>query len=69
MSAEDVVENFPEQITIGASGFTPAGYPKVIPGAFAQRINNSKYPEKFSINLYTGASTGDELDGVLARTE
>ncbi|CAF4678285.1 unnamed protein product, partial [Rotaria sp. Silwood2] len=40
----------------------------VIPGAFAQRIKNSKNPENFSINLYTGASTGDELDGVLART-
>jgi acetyl-CoA hydrolase/succinyl-CoA:acetate CoA-transferase len=68
MSPEDVAEKFPEQITIGASGFTPAGYPKVIPGAFAQRIKNSKHPENFSINLYTGASTGDELDGVLART-
>ncbi|CAF1302270.1 unnamed protein product [Rotaria sordida] len=68
MSAEDVAEKFPEKVTIGASGFTPAGYPKVIPGAFAQRIKNSKNPENFSINLYTGASTGDELDGVLARS-
>ena len=68
MSAEDVAGKFPEQVTIGASGFTPAGYPKVIPGAFAQRISQSKNPENFSINLYTGASTGDELDGVLART-
>jgi acetyl-CoA hydrolase/succinyl-CoA:acetate CoA-transferase len=68
MSAEDVAEKFPEQVTIGASGFTPAGYPKVIPQAFAQRINQSKNPENFSINLYTGASAGDELDGVLART-
>ncbi|UJR16280.1 hypothetical protein I4U23_003186 [Adineta vaga] len=49
-------------------GFTPAVYPKVILGAFAQRIQNSKNPENFSINLYTGASTADELDGVLVRT-
>jgi succinyl-CoA:acetate CoA-transferase len=68
MSAENVVQQFPENITLGASGFTPAGYPKVIPGAFAQRIQNSPNPERFSINFYTGASTGDELDGVLART-
>ncbi|CAF0950776.1 unnamed protein product, partial [Adineta ricciae] len=68
MSADDVAQRMPEQITIGTSGFTPAGYPKVIPGAYAQRIQNSKNPENFSINLYTGASTGDELDGVLART-
>ncbi|CAF3758101.1 unnamed protein product [Rotaria magnacalcarata] len=68
MSAEDIAEKLPEKLTLGASGFTPAGYPKVIPRAYAQRIQNSKYPENFSINLYTGASTGDELDGVLART-
>jgi succinyl-CoA:acetate CoA-transferase len=68
ISAEDAAEKFPENVTLGTSGFTLAGYPKVIPGAFAQRIQNSKNPEKFSINLYTGASTGDELDGVLART-
>ncbi|CAF3490388.1 unnamed protein product [Rotaria socialis] len=68
MSAEDIAEKLPEKVTLGASGFTPAGYPKVVPGAFARRIENSKNPEKFSINLYTGASTGDELDGVLART-
>jgi len=68
MSAEDAASLFPEKVTIGASGFTPAGYPKLIPAAFAQRIVQSKNPENFSINLYTGASTGDELDGVLART-
>lgn len=68
MSAEDAAALFPEKVTIGASGFTPAGYPKVIPAAFAQRIAQSSNPENFSINLYTGASTGDELDGVLART-
>jgi len=68
ISPEDVAQKFPEKVTIGASGFTPAGYPKVIPGAFAQRIKNSPNPSNFSINLYTGASTGDELDGVLART-
>lgn len=68
MSAEDVADRFPRQVTIGTSGFTPAGYPKVIPGAFARRILSSSTPEEFSINLYTGASTGDELDGVLART-
>ncbi len=29
MSAEDIAEKFPEQVTIGASGFTLSGYPKV----------------------------------------
>ena len=68
MPAEEVANRLPSQVTIGTSGFTPAGYPKVIPGAFAQRIHSSRTPEDFAINLYTGASTGDELDGVLART-
>lgn len=68
MSAEEAAEKFPTNVTIGASGFTLAGYPKVIPAAFAKRIERSNQPEQFSINLFTGASTGDELDGVLART-
>lgn len=68
MSAEEAAEKFPRNVTIGASGFTLAGYPKVIPAAFAKRIENSNAKEEFSINLFTGASTGDELDGVLART-
>lgn len=68
LTAEDIAAKFPEQVTIGTSGFTLSGYPKVIPAAFAERIKNSPNPEKFSINLFTGASTGDELDGVLART-
>ena len=53
---------------IATSGFTTAGYPKVILGAFAQRITASLSPENFVIHLYTGASTGDQRDGVLART-
>ncbi|MCB1193549.1 MAG: succinate CoA transferase [Leptospiraceae bacterium] len=69
MTAEEVAVVLPEKVTIGASGFTPAGYPKVIPTAFAKRIEDeTKKGKEFSINLYTGASTGDELDGVLART-
>jgi succinyl-CoA:acetate CoA-transferase len=47
---------------IGTSGFTPAGYPKAVPIALAQRIRK----EKFKINLWTGASVGKELDGALA---
>jgi succinate CoA transferase len=45
------------------SGFT-AGYPKLIPQALVRR---AKAGERFKINLYAGASTGDAVDGVLAR--
>ncbi|MDL2330207.1 succinate CoA transferase [Desulfosarcina sp. OttesenSCG-928-A07] len=44
------------------SGFT-AGYPKLIPLALARRADAG---ERFKINLFAGASTGDILDGTLA---
>lgn len=49
-------------MNIGASGFTLAGYPKAVPLALAERIRQ----EPFQINLWTGASVGPELDGILA---
>lgn len=45
------------------SGFT-AGYPKQIPRELVRRAAQG---EKFKINLYAGASTGDQVDGVLAQ--
>ncbi len=69
MSAEDAASKIPQKCTLATSGFTPAGYPKVIPLAFAKRIEEDKKKGyEFAFNLYTGASTGDELDGALART-
>ncbi|MGD9876472.1 succinate CoA transferase [Desulfococcus sp.] len=44
------------------SGFT-AGYPKLIPQALVRRAEKG---ERFRINLFAGASTGDAVDGVLA---
>ena len=53
---------------IGVSGFTPSGYPKVIPTALAERGKALKADGvDFGISLYTGASVGDECDGALAR--
>ncbi len=55
---------------IGVSGFTPAGDPKLIPGAIAQRAEQlHAIGEPFQITLFTGASTGDYCDGVLARAK
>jgi succinyl-CoA:acetate CoA-transferase len=45
------------------SGFTPTGYPKAVPLALAKRIEK----EHFKIQVFTGASVGDELDGALVR--
>ena len=53
---------------VGFSGFTPAGAPKVIPGAIARRAKTFHAENKeFKIGIYTGASTGDVLDGELIR--
>jgi succinyl-CoA:acetate CoA-transferase len=47
------------------SGFT-AGYPKLIPQELVKRSENG---EQFKINLFAGASTGDMVDGILAKAD
>ena len=54
--------------TVGFSGFTPAGAPKSIPRALAERAEDEHTANReFQIGVLTGASTGDSLDGALAR--
>ena len=52
-------------MNLGVSGFTPAGYPKAVPLALAERMKANP----FQINLWTGASVGKELDGALAEVK
>lgn len=47
------------------SGFT-AGYPKLIP---QELVNRSESGEQFKINLFAGASTGEMVDGILAKAD
>jgi succinyl-CoA:acetate CoA-transferase len=52
---------------IGMSGFTGSGYPKEVPVALARRIADANFRgQKFQVSVFTGASTGPELDGALA---
>jgi len=52
---------------VGCSGFTAAGCPKVVTQALAQRAEaEHAQGREFKIGLFTGASTGDTIDGVLA---
>ena len=51
--------------TVGVSGFTSAGYPKLVPGALAERAEAG---EDLRLTVISGASVGDELDGRLARS-
>jgi len=56
--------------TVGMSGFTAAGYPKAVPLALAERIEAAHAAgDPFSIKVWTGASTGPELDGALAKAK
>lgn len=68
MSAEEAARLVKNNDNVGFSGFTAAGCPKVVPLAIA------KYAEEehakgnpFKIGVFTGASTGDYIDGALSR--
>ena len=55
---------------VGISGFTLSGTPKTVLPEVAKRAEEAHAAGKpFKINLYTGASTGDSIDGVLTRAK
>ena len=67
MSAEEAAALIQPGAQIGMSGFTGSGYPKAVPMALARRITDAHLRgQKFKVNVFTGASTGPELDGALA---
>lgn len=64
-TAKEAANLIEDGMTIATSGFTPSGYPKAIPTALAKRGENG---EEIGVTLITGASVGDELDGMLSRS-
>lgn len=67
-SAEAAAALIPNGATVGMSGFTGAGYPKGLPQAIADRAKAEHAQGKpYKINVWTGASTAPECDGVLAQ--
>ncbi len=70
LTAEEAAELVQNGQTVGFSGFTPAGSPKAIPAAIAQRARREhEAGREFKIGVITGASTGKSLDGALAEAE
>lgn len=65
MTAEDASKLIEKDMIIGVSGFTPSGYPKVVPLALAARAENEG---SVPITVWAGASVGDQLDGALTRS-
>ena len=67
LTAEEAASHIQHGQTVGFSGFTPAGAPKAIPLAVAQRAKvEHESGREFQIGVLTGASTGPSLDGALA---
>lgn len=68
ITAEEAASIVKNGDRVGFSGFTPAGAPKVVSKAIAEKaIKEHEAGREFKIGVYTGASTGDSLDGELAR--
>ncbi|PIE55160.1 MAG: acetyl-CoA hydrolase [Dethiosulfovibrio peptidovorans] len=63
MAPEEATLYIQEGNVVGCSGFTPAGYPKAVPSAMADRALAGG-PK--NLTLWTGASVAPELDGRLA---
>ncbi|BDV26606.1 acetyl-CoA hydrolase [Corynebacterium ulcerans] len=67
MSAQEAAQFVDNGDKVGVSGFTGAGYPKVMPAAIAERAKEARAKgESYTIDLFTGASTAPDCDGVLA---
>jgi len=70
MSADEAAALIHPGSQIGMSGFTGSGYPKAVPMALARRIGEAhQNGQSFKVNILTGASTGPELDGALAKVD
>ncbi|MFT4265224.1 MAG: acetyl-CoA hydrolase/transferase family protein [Nocardioides sp.] len=66
-SADDAAALIRHGDAVGSSGFTGAGSPKALPAALARRATAAHATgEPFRVQLWTGASTSPEVDGVLA---
>lgn len=67
MSADAAAEFIKDDMLVGITGFTGAGYPKALPTAIANKAKALHAKgESFGIRMVTGASTAPECDGVLA---
>ncbi|WP_245000675.1 acetyl-CoA hydrolase/transferase family protein [Clostridium sardiniense] len=64
VSAEEATDYIKDGMVIGVSGFTPSGYPKIVPLTLAEKVKRTG--EKMKLTLYSGASLGPEVDGAWA---
>ncbi|HCW93763.1 MAG TPA: acetyl-CoA hydrolase, partial [Flexistipes sinusarabici] len=62
MKAEDTIKFFENGMDLGWSGFTPVGYPKKVPIALADYVEENNLQGKLRFNLFIGASVGAETE-------
>ncbi len=62
MEPAQTVQFFKDGMNLGWSGFTPAGYPKVVPIALADHVEKNSLQGKLKFNLFIGASVGAETE-------
>lgn len=68
ITAQEAAEMIKNGDTIGLSGFTAPGAPKFISEQIAAKAEREHAEGRpFKINLFTGASTSDHVDGCLSR--
>lgn len=70
ITAEEAAGFIKNGDNVAFSGFTASGTPKVVTVALAERARKLHAEGKpFKINIFSGASTNDHVDGELARAE
>lgn len=70
ISAEEAASYIKNGDNVALSGFTASGTPKLVPTAIAERAKSfHEKGEPFKINLYTGASTNEFVDGALTNAQ
>ncbi|MDR1561965.1 MAG: succinate CoA transferase [Dysgonamonadaceae bacterium] len=68
ITAQEAANLIKNDDVIGFSGFTAAGCPKDVTRALAAKAEAEHAAgNPFKVGIYTGASTGDSIDGALAR--
>lgn len=68
LTAQEAAEMIKNGDTVGLSGFTAPGTPKFITEALAEKaVREHESGRPFKINLFSGASTSDHVDGVMSR--
>lgn len=62
VDVKDTLKYFKNGMNLGWSGFTPAGYPKAVPIALADYVEENNLQGQLKFNLFIGASVGAETE-------